>query len=51
MGEREIPAVNVSGQGMDEDELKSLVADPRYASDPVFRKKVERDFEEFYNKR
>jgi len=51
MGEREIPAVSVSGQGMDEDELKSLVADPRYASDPVFRKKVERDFEEFYNKR
>ena len=34
--------------GMSEDDLKSMVADPRYAKDPAYRAKVERAFEQFY---
>jgi hypothetical protein len=51
MGEREIPTATVEGQRMDEDELKALVADPRYANDERFRKDVERKFVEYYDKR
>ena len=51
MGEREIPTVSVEGQKMDEDELKAMVGDPRYANDEAYRKKVERMFVEFYDKR
>lgn len=51
MGEREIPTATVEGQRMDEEELKSLVADPRYGTDERFRKDVERKFVEYYDKR
>jgi hypothetical protein len=51
MGEREIPTATVEGQRMDEEELKSLVADPRYGNDERFRKDVERKFVEYYDKR
>lgn len=36
-------------ESMSEEELKSMVSDPRYKTDEGYRKKVERLFEKFYN--
>jgi hypothetical protein len=30
------------------DELQSMISDPRYKTDPAFRRKVEKGFEEMY---
>ena len=49
--EAKIPTGNETVKtGVTEQELRELVADPRYASSPAFRKDVERKFEEFYGK-
>jgi hypothetical protein len=37
-----------SGGQMTEQELQGMVGDPRYLSDPAYRQKVERAFEQFY---
>jgi len=45
-GEKEIPVVAIAGGQMDKEELFARVADPRYQSDPGFRRKTEQMFEE-----
>jgi hypothetical protein len=40
---------NSGEENMSEDELKSMVSDPRYKTDEGYRKKVEKLFEKFYN--
>jgi|TARA_R100000081_G_C4813989_1_gene173304 hypothetical protein len=47
-GEKEIPTVSIPGTSFDKNELQAMVADPKYQSDPIYRKKVERAFEEAY---
>ena len=42
-GEKEIPTMNMQVDGLDKDEVLSRVADPKYATDDAFRKKVEKD--------
>jgi len=39
---------NGSEGSMSEDEMKAMVSDPRYKTDPGFRNKVEKMFEKFY---
>ena len=45
-GEKEIPVVAIPGNSLDKEELSAMVADPRYQSDPSYRRKVEKAFEE-----
>jgi len=45
-GEKDIPVVTVSSTQLDKEELFARVADPRYQSDPAFRKQTEKMFEE-----
>ena len=45
-GEKEIPTMNMQVDGLDKDEVLSRVADPKYATDEVFRKQVEKDMME-----
>jgi len=47
-GKQEIPTVSIPGDALDKDELRAMVADPRYQTDPVFRKKTEKAFEQAY---
>ena len=47
-GKQEIPTVSLPGDMPDKTELQAMVADPKYQSDPVYRKKVERAFEQAY---
>lgn len=47
-GKQEIPTVSLPGDAPDKDELRAMVADPRYQTDPVFRKKTEKAFEQAY---
>ena len=48
IGEQEIPVVSVPGSRPDKAELQAMVADPKYQTDPAFRQKVERAFQEAY---
>ena len=48
IGEQEIPTISIPGDKPDKDELRAMVADPRYQTDPVYRKGVERKFNEAY---
>ena len=48
-GEKDIPTVAIPGNMPDKTELQAMVADPKYQTDPVYRKKVEKAFEEAYN--
>jgi hypothetical protein len=45
-GEKEIPVVSIAGNQLDKEELFARVADPRYQSDPAFRRQTEKMFEE-----
>jgi hypothetical protein len=45
-GEKDIPIVAIAGNQMDKEELFARVADPRYQSDPAFRRQTEKMFEE-----
>ena len=47
-GKQEIPTVSIEGDMPDKTELQAMVADPKYQTDPVYRKKVERAFEQAY---
>ena len=47
-GKQEIPTVSLPGDMPDKEELRAMVADPRYQTDPVFRKGVERKYIEAY---
>ena len=47
-GKQEIPTVSLPGDMPDKTELQAMVADPKYQTDPVYRKKVERAFEQAY---
>ena len=47
-GKQEIPTVSLPGDMPDKEELRAMVADPRYQTDPVFRKGVERKYVEAY---
>lgn len=47
---RRIPTdVATTSQRPSKDELQGMIADPRYKSDPAFRAKVEKAFEEMYS--
>ena len=48
MGEKQIPTVSIEGQALDKEELRALVADPRYKSDIAFRNSVEQKFNQAY---
>ena len=48
IGEQQIPTISIPGDKPDKDELRAMVADPRYQTDPVYRKGVERKFNEAY---
>ena len=48
IGEQEIPTISIPGSRPDKAELQAMVADPKYATDPVYRKKVEKAFQEAY---
>ncbi len=48
IGEQEIPVVSVPGSRPDKAELQAMVADPKYQTDPVYRQKVEKAFQEAY---
>ena len=48
IGEQEIPSISIPGSRPDKAELQAMVADPKYATDPVYRKKVEKAFQEAY---
>ena len=48
IGEQEIPTISIPGDMPDKTELQAMVADPKYQTDPVYRKKVERAFEQAY---
>ena len=39
-GEKEIPVVSIPGNKPDKTELQAMVADPKYQTDPVYRKKL-----------
>lgn len=45
-GEKEIPVVSIAGNQLDREELFARVADPRYQTDPTFRRQTEKMFEE-----
>jgi len=45
-GEKEIPVVSIAGNQLDKEELFARVADPRYQTDPTFRRQTEKMFEE-----
>ena len=45
-GEKDIPVVAIAGNQLDKEELFARVADPRYQSDPTFRRQTEKMFEE-----
>lgn len=45
-GEKEIPVVAIAGNQLDKEELFARVADPRYQTDPAFRRQTEKMFEE-----
>lgn len=45
-GEKEIPVVSIAGNQLDREELFARVADPRYKTDPTFRRQTEKMFEE-----
>jgi ribosomal protein L10 len=47
-GKLDIPTVAIEGDMPDKTELQAMVADPKYATDPVYRKKVEKAFEQAY---
>ncbi len=47
-GKQEIPTVSLPGDMPDKEELRAMVADPRYQTDPVYRKGVERKYIETY---
>ena len=47
-GEKEIPVVSIPGNKPDKTELQAMVADPKYQTDPVYRRQVEKKFEEAY---
>ena len=47
-GKQEIPTVSLPGDAPDKDELTAMVADPKYQTDPVYRRKVEKAFEQAY---
>ena len=46
MGEREIPVASVEGQSYDIDELRALVADPKYKTDAKYRRNVEKIYQQ-----
>ena len=48
IGEQEIPTISIPGSRPDKAELQAMVADPKYATDPVYRQKVEKAFQEAY---
>ena len=45
-GEKDIPVVAIAGNQLDKEELFARVADPRYQTDPAFRRQTEKMFEE-----
>ena len=45
IGEQEIPTISIPGSRPDKAELQAMVADPKYATDPVYRKNVEKAFQ------
>lgn len=45
-GEKEIPIVAIAGNQLDKEELFARVADPRYQTDPAFRRQTEKMFED-----
>ena len=47
-GKQEIPVVSIPGNKPDKTELQAMVADPKYQTDPVYRRQVEKKFEEAY---
>ena len=48
-GEKNIPVVEASADiGVSDEELRAMVGDPRYKSEPAFRAKVEKMFEKRY---
>ena len=47
-GKQDMPTVAIEGDMPDKTELQAMVADPKYATDPVYRKKVEKAFEQAY---
>ena len=42
-GEKQIPTISMQADGLDAEEVLSRVGDPRYTTDEVFRKNVEKD--------
>ena len=48
IGEQEIPTISIPGSRPDKAELQAMVADPKDATDPVYRKKVENANQEDY---
>jgi hypothetical protein len=49
-GEREIPVASIEGQAPDKEELRAMVADPRYKTDIKYRKSVEKQYEEAFGR-
>jgi len=45
-GEKDIPVVAIAGNQLDKEELFARVADPRYQTDPAFRRQTEKMFED-----
>ena len=47
-GKQEIPTVSIEGDMPDKTELQAMVADPRYQTDPAYRKTVEKEYQRVY---
>ena len=47
-GKQDMPTVAIQGDLPDKDELRAMVADPRYNTDPTYRKSVEKEYERVY---
>ena len=47
-GKQEIPTVSLPGDAPDKDELTAMVADPKYQTDPVYRRKVEKAWDKIF---
>lgn len=47
-GKQDMPTVAIEGNLPDKDELQAMVADPRYQTDPAYRKTVEKEYQRVY---
>ena len=47
-GKQDMPTVAIEGNLPDKTELQAMVADPRYQTDPAYRKTVEKEYQRVY---